>query len=440
MKRLLHRLLPVSLFRTYHAVLALTAAMWFRFPGRTLIVIGITGTKGKSSVANLIEYLLREQGHAVGLSSTPRFGLAGQFQTNSRKMTMPGRFALQSLLRRMVSAGCRYAIIEMTSEGLAQHRSLGIPVDIAVFTNLTPEHIESHGSFAAYREAKGRLFRNLRGLHKKIGGVRIPKITVVNADDPNANYFLNMSADRHIAYRTGERQTAELPPSATVYTADRIRTDATGASFHLGKKIFKLPYWGLHAVSNALAAIAVCETQGISLEAMQTLLAKAPVIPGRMEPVETGQPFRVFVDYAHEPVSLAACYDAVRTLKPRRMLCVLGSQGGGRDRAKRPLLGEVAGRSCDQVFVTNEDPYDDDPQQIIDQVAGGAAKAGKVPGKDLFMILDRRQAIQLALQTARPRDTVVITGKGNEPWMVVAKGQKIPWDDRQVVKELLGQA
>ncbi len=439
MKRLLRRLVPAPLLRFYHWSLALLAAIVLRFPSRELIVIGVTGTTGKSTVVNLIEYLLTGQGFAVGVSSTPRLGVAGKHWTNTAKMTMPGRFALQRLLRQMVSRGCRYAILETTSEGLAQYRALGIGVDIAVFTNLAPEHLESHGSFDAYRAAKGRLFAKLARRRKRLNGVRIPKLAVVNADDPQANYFLQFPADRRIAFRIQERATVDLPPDVTVLKAEAVRAGPDGVRFRLGKTVFTLPQPGLHTVANALAAIAVCSSQDISLEAMRTLLATAPTVPGRGEFIDAGQSFRVVVDYAHEPVSLAACYAAVKTLKPKRLLAVLGATGGGRDTAKRPLLGQIAGEQADCVFVTNEDPYDDDPQQIIDQVAAGALTAGKVSGRSLFTILDRRQAINLAFASAQPGDAVVITGKGNEPWMVVRHGKKVPWDDREVARELLGQ-
>lgn len=436
MKRLLRRFIPSPLLQLYHAKLSLLGALWFRFPSRRLIVIGVTGTKGKSTVANLIEYLLSSQGFVVGLASTPLLAIAGRRWTNEAKMTMPGRFALPRLLRQMVTAGCQYAVIEMTSEGLAQHRALGMAVDIAVFTNLTPEHIESHGSFPRYRAAKGKLFRKLAGRRKRIGGRRIPKIAVINADDPQANFFTRYEADARIFYRTLAKPTADLTPDATVLTADHVRADAGGVRFHIGAIPFQLPMLGTFAASNALAAIAVCQSQGVTLAAMKTLLAKAPIVPGRLEFIDLGQSFSVVVDYAHDPVSLESFYEAIETTRPQRLLCVLGATGGGRDTGKRPLLGEVAARHCDLVFVTNEDPYDDDPQRIIDDVAAGAIRAGQQPGKDLFSVLDRTEAVNLAVRAAKSKDAVVVTGKGNEPWMVV-KGKKVPWNDRQVCRDAI---
>lgn len=436
MKQFLRRFIPHSLLRLYHAKLSLLGALRFRFPSRRLIVIGITGTKGKSTVANLIEYLLSSQGFVVGLASTPLLAIAGKRWTNEAKMTMPGRFALQRLLRQMVTAGCQYAIIEMTSEGLAQHRALGIEVDIAVFTNLTPEHIESHGSFAKYREAKGKLFRKLAGRRKKIAGQRIEKIAVINADDPQANYFTRFGADTRVFYRTVVKPTIDFSFDASVLTADHVRADAGGVRFRIDAMPFHIPMLGTFAVSNVLAAIAVCQSQGVTLAAMKTLLAKTPTIPGRLEFIDLRQPFSVVVDYAHDPVSLESFYEAIRTTHPKRLLCVLGATGGGRDKGKRPLLGDVAARHCDLVFVTNEDPYDDDPQRIIDDVAAGAIRAGKQPGQDLFSVTDRIEAVNLAVRAAKANDAVVITGKGNEPWMVV-KGKKIPWNDRQVCRDAI---
>ncbi|MBI3115524.1 MAG: UDP-N-acetylmuramoyl-L-alanyl-D-glutamate--2,6-diaminopimelate ligase [Candidatus Kerfeldbacteria bacterium] len=437
MLRLLRRLIPKPLLRIYHAILSLLGAALFRFPSRKLIVIGVTGTKGKSTVANLIEYLLRSQGHAVGLASTPLLAIAGKRWTNEAKMTMLGRLALQRLLRRMVQAGCQYVVIEMTSEGLAQHRALGIDVDIAVFTNLTPEHLESHGSFAAYRAAKGKLFRTLSGRRKQVADRRIPKISVMNADDPQVNFYASFPADERIFYRTSERDTVDLVPRATVLTATNVKTERDGVRFRIGKLAFRLPFLGTFSASNALAAMAVAQTQGVTLEAMRTLLAAAPTVPGRLEFINRGQPFHVVVDYAHEPVSLASFYDAIASTKPKRLLCVLGATGGGRDRGKRPILGQVAAAHCDLVYVTDEDPYDDDPRQIMEEVAAGAIRAGLERGRTLHVIPDRAEAIHQAVADAKPRDAVVITGKGNEPWMVVKGGKKIPWNDRQIARDAI---
>lgn len=436
---LLRRLAPWPVRSLYHRGLGALAALVYRFPSQQLVVIGVTGTTGKSTVVNWIAYLLRNQGYAVGVSSTPLVSSGGEERVNTAKMTMPGRFALQRLLRQMVRAGCRYAIIEVTSEGLAQHRAWGLDVDVAVFTNLHPEHLESHGSFGAYRAAKGLLFAKLAGRRKLIAGRRIPKVAVVNADDPQANFFLARAAaaDRVLLYGVGERLTVEPPLGAEVLRASRVRVTEAGVRFHLGKLAVALPIPAPFAVPNALAALAAGASQGVSRAAMQTLLAHAPTVPGRLERIAAGQPFAVVVDYAHEPVSLEACYDAVAGWKPVRLIGVLGATGGGRDRWKRPILGQLAGQRCGVVVVTSDDPYDEDPDAIIEQVAAGAEAAGKVRGRDLFTVTDRRQALAIALQMARPKDAVVITGKGNEPWLV-QQGKKIPWDDREVVRELLG--
>lgn len=439
MGRLFRALVPRPLLRLYHLGLAALAAVVFRFPSRRLILIGVTGTTGKSTVVNWIADLLQQRGFVVGVISTPIVRVAGERWTNTAKMTMPGRLALQRLLRRMVVAGCRYGVLETTSEGLAQHRAWGLSVDVAVFTNLSPEHLESHGSFAAYRQAKGKLFQKLAGRRKQIAGSRIAKVAVVNGDDPQANYFLRFPADQRVVFRTERRSTLDLPPETKVLTAEGLRFEPGVASFRLGRTTFRLPALGRHAVQNALAAIAVVHALGVKPEELRSFVARLPTVPGRLEEIKLGQPFRVFVDYAHEPVSLEAAYQAVAGQGPKRLIGVLGATGGGRDRWKRPLLGEIAARHCDLVVVTNEDPYDDDPQTIIDEVAAGAIRAGAERGQRLFTLLDRREAIGFACQTAQPGDAVVITGKGNEPWMVV-KGKKIPWDDRQVVREILGRA
>jgi len=389
-KDLIKKFIPPFLISWYHFALAFLGAVIFRFPSKKLKVIGVTGTNGKTTVTEMISKIFEEAGHKIALANSIRFKIDKKEWLNEMRMTMPGRFKIQKFLRQAVDSGCQYVVLEVTSEGIKQYRHKFIDFDVAVFTNLAPEHIEAHGSFEKYRETKGKLFQATKETH------------IINIDDENAEYFLQF-------------------PARKKYTYGLNRGDINFKNIQ-----FKLHLMGNFNIYNSLAAICVGFSQGISLETCKSTLEKIKGIPGRMELV-ISEPFKVFVDYAFTPNALEKVYQTLSNLKPK-LICVLGACGGGRDKWKRPALGSLAARYCDEVIVTNEDPYDEDPMEIINQVASGAGEKAK-------KILDRREAIREALKLARPGDIVVTTGKGCEPSICVAGGKKIPWDDRQVVKE-----
>ena len=405
---IIKKFIPPFLLGFYHFLLAFLGAVLYRFPSRKLKVIGITGTNGKSTVVILTTKILEEANYKVASLSSIKFKIRNQEWPNTLKMTMPGRLKLQRFLRQALNAGCRYAVLEITSEGIKQHRHQFIDFDIAVFTNLTPEHIEAHGSFEKYRQAKGKLFQATKGTH------------IINLDDENAGYFLQFPANKKYTYGLDK---------------GNINTKNTQ---------FKLRLIGDFNIYNGLAAICVGLSQGIDLETCKKALEKVRGIPGRMEEV-ISEPFKVFVDYAFTPNALEKVYQTLKTELPteakvkkrtefssppkdKKMICVLGACGGGRDKWKRPELGKLAAKYCNGVIVTNEDPYDENPMEIIEQVVKGTnGKAKK--------LLDRREAIRESLKLAQSGDVVVVTGKGCEPWICVAGGKKIPWDDRKIVKE-----
>lgn len=431
---MLHRLkkfIPEPVLAVYHFALAKLAVALYAAPANELIVIGVTGTNGKSSTVQFIAQILTELGEKVGYTSTAGFNIAGEDIVNKMKMTMPGRFALQALLRRMVKAGCTYAIVETSSQGILQYRHLGINYDVAVFTNLTPEHLEAHGGFENYKRAKGRLFAHLSArARKEIRGKKIPKISVLNADDEHSAYFGKFKADKRVYF--GWQQSSQID-----YWAKELAADAQGADVMVNDIPARFQLSARFQRLNALAAIATVASLGYSLPdvvaAAETLLG----VPGRFERIQAGQPFAVIVDYAYEPYALKALFEAVKRAGHKRIIGIHGSAGGGRDVARRPQIGKIAAEHEDVVIVTNEDPYDEDPRAIIEQVAVGARNAGKVEGKNLLLIPDRRAAIQQAINIAIPGDVVLITGKGSEPVMAVANGKKIPWDDRQEALQAL---
>lgn len=385
-KSFIRRLIPNFLLSIYHYKLALLAAILFWFPSRKLIVIGVTGTSGKSTTVDFITRILEEAGNKVASISTIRFKVADKEWENKYKMTMPGRFVIQKFLKQAKKAGCKFVVLEVTSQGIMQYRHKFINFDTAVFTNLSPEHIESHGNFENYRKAKLKLFKSVKNIH------------VINRDDENSKYFWEIPAKQKIGYSIKDFKRTEL----------------------------KLNLIGDFNILNALASISVAKAYGIDSNVCKKALEKVKGIAGRME-VVVEKPFTVIVDYAHTPEQLESVY---KSLQDKPLICVLGSCGGGRDKWKRPVLGKIAKDYCKEVIVTNEDPYDEDPMKIIEDVAEGAnGKAQK--------ILDRREAIRTALKLATPYDTVIITGKGSEPWMCIKNNKKIPWDDCQIAREEL---
>lgn len=423
LKDLIKKFIPDFLLSWYHLALAHLANFVYGQPSEKLIVIGVTGTNGKSTTINLIAKILQEAGNKVVLSSTVNFSDGKKEWLNNMKMTMPGRFFLQRLLSDGIKNGAGFAVIESSSEGVIQHRQVGIHYDVLVFTNLTPEHIEAHGGFENYKNAKLEYFRHLEKLpHKIIDGKKIPKEIIANADDPSYGEFLNFQVDKKITFSKADAKNHTITEQ--------------GIGFSFENVDFKLNLKGTFDVYNALAAIATAQGSGIDLMIAKQALEKVPNIPGRMEIINEGQNFKVMVDYAPEPESLKQVYATIKNWPHGKIIHLLGSTGGGRDIARRKILGNIAGMNANIVIVTNEDPYNDDPQQIIDDVAAGALSQGKILNQNLFKILDRRQGIVKALSLAQENDLVLLTGKGSEQKMAVKNGY-IPWDDREVAREEL---
>ena len=433
--------MPKWAFPIYHNFLSIVAAYNYNWPSKKLIVIGVTGTNGKSTVVSMIGNFLESLGHKIGWTSTVSFKIGEVETLNKMKMTMPGRFALQRQLNKMVKAGCEYAIIEVSSEGLVQGRARGIIFDGAVFTNLTPEHIESHGSFEKYRRSKEKLFLAIQSRgDKKINGAHIPSFIVFNADDENVSHFACYGAEKKIAVHVaGAKQHFNTSSCAEILTINNIHLSERSAVFNVADYEFKGNFLGEFNVVNCAEALAVLKVLGYKFFDLRVheAVSKYHLPGGRLEKIEAGQNFTVIVDYAPEPVSLAKGYEALKLFPRQKLIHVLGSCGGGRDAARRPILGQMAGQNADCVIITDEDPYDDEPAEIRAQVLAGAVSAGKVENENLFNIADRREAIAYALSLAREGDLVYITGKGSEQAMVVADHKKIPWDDRVVVREIL---
>jgi UDP-N-acetylmuramoyl-L-alanyl-D-glutamate--2,6-diaminopimelate ligase len=395
----------------YHFFYSFFGALFYFFPSRKIKVFAVTGTNGKSTTVDIIAKVFKKAGFKVAAFSSVKFEINRKEEPNLFKMTMPGRAIIQKMLRKAVKEKCEIAIIEVTSEGIKQYRHKFIKIDTACFTNLSPEHIESHGGFENYKREKGKLFKAVRKTH------------IINIDDENAQYFLSFPAKEKISY--GIKKDADI-------RAEKIVASSKGVSFSVDGEDFYLGLAGKFNVYNALVAIALAKKEDIDTNFIKEALKEMTVMPGRMEEIQSS-PFRVIVDYAVTPVTLEGVYkELLENFFPERIIAVLGSCGGGRDKWKRPVLGEIASKYCEKVIVTNEDPYDEDPEKIIDEIIAGTKGKGE-------KIIDRREAIKKALEEAEEGDIVIVTGKGNEPWMCLAKGEKIPWDDREIIKEELNK-
>lgn len=439
LKARIRSLVPEPIINLYHLALAHLAAVWYRHPSEKLVVIGVTGTSGKSTTVHFLGRLLEQAGCVVGWSSTVDFKVGRREWVNDKKMTMLGRFKTQRLLRDMVESGCEYAIIETSSQGIVQFRHVGINYDVVLATNLTPEHIEAHGGFEPYKAAKGRLFSHAReGKRKTLFGRTVDKTAVVNVDNEHANFFLSFGLDVQYGFGIEGKQADDLRFAWFIpLLAHDVALNATCSTFYLNGKDFHLKPIGLFNVYNALAAVTAARAVGLDWQAIRSGVAKLEPVPGRLEVIDEGQDFTVIVDYAFEPSALKNVFDAVSLLPRRKLIFVTGSAGGGRDKARRAKIGEFAATHADTVIVTNEDPYDENPMGIVNAVADAAAKAGKHDGKDLFRVLDRGEAIGKAASLASTGDLVIIGGKGSEPVMAVADGKLIPWDDREAARQAL---
>lgn len=390
---------PLGLLSPYHFIFGWVSSVLYRHPSRKMIVIGVTGTKGKTTVLELANAIIETAGEKTVLSSSTRFKVAEKEWTNDTGNTMPGRGFLQKLLREGVKAGCKYALVEVVSEGVVQYRHRFIDFDVAVFTGIHPEHIESHGSFKKYLDAKLSFFRDVRKHSKKEG-----KYFVINKDDKYSESFTKAAGRQGV-----------IP--YTLYDGP-------------------LKLIGDFNKRNAAAASAIARAIGAEGEVIRRALEEFEGVPGRMELVQR-DPFAVMIDYAHTPDSLSAVYETLSRDMPKggRLICVFGSMGGGRDRWKRPELGRIAGDYCSEVILTNEDPVDEDPAKIIGEIKAGIEGHGRF----VHEIVDRREAIRKAVDLARSGDTVIITGKGREPYIRVAKGKKLAWSDWSATREVLAQ-
>lgn len=450
-KQLCKKYFPKHILNVRHWWYAWYGAMKYRHPSDHLLVIGVTGTSGKSTTVYILRTLLEKLGYIVGSLSTIDFYIAGEDKLNDEKMTMLGKMKIQAYLREMVDKGCHIAIIETTSEGAVQHRHRFINYDCMILTNLYPEHIESHGGFENYKQAKISLFHHTAtyGRTKKLahdigfpmlarkGVDYIAKTALVDGDSIHASDFLSAGPfDQRYACGTGERTLAQLNH---YFHLTHVSGAQDGISFALDGNQMHASMYGVHNAHNCAIACGVLSILGHEWGEIAGVTETLRNAPGRTEFITEAEEygFRVIVDYAFEPKAIEALYDVVSTLSPRRIIHVFGSTGGGRDVSRRTSVGIYVGKHADICIVTDEDPYDDDPLAIIREVAEVVERVGKVPGKDLFVITDRKEAIERAIAMAEEGDLVLITGKGSEQGMCIGNGVMIPWDDRAFAREAI---
>ncbi len=405
------------------------AAAFYGEPSRELCVIGVTGTDGKSTTATLIGHILRECGHPTGVITTVAFHDSRQEIPNETRLTTQHASDLQRMLRTIRDQGGTHAVVEASSHGLALHKLDAVQIDAAALTNLTHEHLDFHKTFAAYREAKGRLFQRVkaRGQDKPF-----PQVSVLNADDEHYSYFASLASPGPRTFGFGEQ--AAVRASDLALGADRTAFTVVAPE---GQAHVRSPLVCRFNVANTLAALTVVTGLGMPLDAAAAAVSSFPGVPGRMQVINAGQPFAVIVDYAHTPNSLRLVLDALRAVTPGRLVAVFGS-AGERDVEKRALMGAIAAKHADYFVITSEDPRSEDPDAICRQIEAGALQAGCVYGRDYGISIDRAQAFRVAFKQARPGDTVLLAGKGHEHSIIWGEESR-PWDEARIAAQTLAE-
>lgn len=422
--------IPRKLFRAIEPFGHLGEAVLFNvingFPARGLKVIGVTGTNGKTTTCFLIHKMMVEAGYNVGLMTTVGYGVGNNIKPQIHHMTNVSVPQLMQRLKQMKKDGAEWLILETTSHALAQHRVWGIPYSIAVMTNVTHEHLDYHGTFENYVGAKRRLFkltnRNNKGL----------RVGVINAEDPNAKLF-ESDIDQPITYglRAGEIRASDIKASSIGSDFTVKREGQESLKIHVN-----LP--GSFNVYNALAAVGVGLALQMKPGQIEKGIAALEAVEGRMTTIDEGQDFSVVVDYAHTPDSFEKLFKDLKPVVKGKLVVMFGSAGGQRDKLKRPVQGELAGKYADEVILTEEDDRDTPGMEILNEIAAGVEKAGKVRDKNLFLVLDRAEAIKFTLGRAKAGDTVLLLGKGHEKTIERADRED-PWDEVGTARKVLAE-
>ena len=408
------KLVPQSIKNIYHLCQAILANFWYGFPSRKLKVIGVTGSDGKTTTVQMIAKILEEAGKKLAVASTINFRINGSEEKNLSHYTTESSFAVQKFMRKAVESGCEYLVLETSSHSLDQYRVWGIKYQTAVVTNVTREHLDYHKTMEKYRQAKRKLFENA-------------KTAIINLDMESPEEFLNIA--------TGRKFTYSLKDSRADVLAENIELGIDYSKFKIQNSKFILNIPGEFNIENALAATCVGISENIDLETISQALEKIKGIPGRMESIHNKKGLNIIVDFALTPNALDKLYSLLFSIKKEgaKIIAVFGSCGE-RDRGKRPIMGEIVSKSADFMIITDDEPYHENPKQIIEEIVAGIKN--KKENETFWKISDRREAIHKALEIAKSGDTVVVTGMGAEESMVVGD-KKIPWNDRKVIEEEL---
>lgn len=436
LKNKLRKKIPNFLINLYHYFYSFISAIIFKFPSKKIIIIGVTGTKGKTTTCYLIYKILTSLGIKTSLSSSQYFYIGENEVENLSRITMPGRWYLQEFLKKSVDNQCEVAVIEVTSEGLMQNRHKFIDFDICVFLNLHPEHIEHHGSFEKYKKSKGKLFENLlKGTKKIFRGKLVKKTIIANFDDYESEYFLSFPAERKITF--GFESSLGFSEHLQI-TKFKLTTKGSYFNLNIDEEEKKFQYFtkllGKQNLYNILAALSVLKCLDISIKLAKDILVQIENLPGHFE-VINNKNYKVIIDYAHTPESIQELYkNILEIFKPKRLLCLISSAGGIRDKWKRPEIGKIAAKYCSEIVITDEDPYDEDPLKIMKEIEHGVKNflSEYDFSKPYQIISDRREAIEFLIQKAQKGDIVVLIGKGAEK-SIIKNNEKLSWDEKEVV-------
>lgn len=398
----------------YHKLKAMMMAHKYKFPGKRMRVIGVTGTNGKTSTCFMIWKMLNTAGHKTGLMTTVAWGV-DKLEEQIEHMTTVDTETLNYRMQKIAESGAEFLVLEITSHALAQNRIFGVPIEIAVMTNVTHEHLDYHKTFENYRDAKRKLFK-------------MAKYGVINEDDKSWSYFAN-DVDDYITYGI----------NGGILRAEKVELSAEGVNYEVGGANEKIKIRthipGTFTVYNSLAAVAVGLKLGLTRKQIEDGIAALASVEGRMNRVNEGQDFEVIVDYAHTPDAFLKVFESVVPGKKKRIISLFGG-AGRRDETTRAERGEIGAENSDIVIITEDDSRDEDRMVIAEEFARGAEKAGKVREKDLFIILNREEAIKKAVSLARKDDIVLVLGKGHEKTILRAEGV-VPFEDLKVVRKVL---
>lgn len=420
------KLFPQKIKNFYHLIQAVVASFWFGWPSKKIKIIGVTGTNGKTTTCQMLTKILEEAGKKVALASTINFKLGEKEWVNKTKFTTLSAWAVQNFIARAVKENCQYLVLETSSHSLDQYRVWGIDFSVAVLTNITREHLDYHQTMEEYRDAKLKLF-------EKAG------VAVVNLESDWAEEFLNCGAEEKWGYflenENGKMKMENFGKDLKILKAEDLELGKDFSKFSVEGVKFELQLLGEFNIENALAAVSIGLSQGIDLETSARALTKIEKVPGRMDEVKNDLGIKIIVDYAVTPDSMEKLGALAQSLKEEngKIIWVFGACGE-RDRGKRPMMGAIGAKYADLVIITNEDPYFEDPNKIIEEVFAGVLEGGRTENKNCWKILDRREAIAKALQLAKKGDLVLVTGKGVEETMAVG-AERIPWNDRRVIEE-----